>query len=204
MDKGIPICGLLYGFKAVTWNLWCEIGIYDVRDGTYIKKDCLKFITSWPSAHGVICVTTDPVKNHIIVGTDSRDVYVFTDQMNYSHMITLPDVIDETYDITVHRGSLLVCGNYTERAAYAVTMEESQSKLMYEFTKPDLDGLDWKPLRVCTDKNELIYMLWKAGILHQRCILVQYGQDGGQLLTRTVDNDVDRVSTFEENGIENS
>ncbi|XP_071855009.1 uncharacterized protein [Apostichopus japonicus] len=202
MDKGIPICGLLYGFKAVTWNLWCKIGIYDVRDGTYITKDCLNFITSWPSAHDVICVTTDPVKNHIIVGTDSRDVYVFTDQMKYSHMITLPDVIYETYDITVHRGSLLVCGNYIERAAYAVTMEESQSKLMYEFTKPDLDGLDWKPARVCTDKNEFIYMLWKAGILHRRCILVQYGQDGRQLLTRTVDNDVDRVSTFEENGIE--
>ncbi|PIK45874.1 hypothetical protein BSL78_17253 [Apostichopus japonicus] len=113
--EGIPICGLLYGFKALTSNLWSEIGIYDVRDGTFIKRSILGFIAEWIFAEEVTCVTTDPVKNHIIVGTCSRDVYVFTDQLNYSHMIKLPDVIRESCDITVHRGSLLVCGNFFER-----------------------------------------------------------------------------------------
>ncbi|PIK47926.1 hypothetical protein BSL78_15196 [Apostichopus japonicus] len=203
MDKGMPICGLLFGFKAVTWDDWYEVGMYDVRDGAFSKKNIRDVITRWPSDQEVSCVTTDPVKNHIIVGTDSRHVYVFTDQMNYSHLITLPDVIDGSYDITVHRNSLLVCDNLRGRA-YAVTIQESQSRLMYEFTKPDLDGLDWNPITVCTDQNEFIYMLWQTSTSHQRRpILVQYSQDGRQLLTtRIVENNVYHLSTIEENGME--
>ncbi|PIK45880.1 hypothetical protein BSL78_17259 [Apostichopus japonicus] len=203
IDLDIPICGLLSEFKAVTWDYCYEIGIYDVSDGAYSKKNIRNGITSWPSDQYVSCVTTDPVKNNIIVGTDSRDVYVFTDQMNYSHRIKLPNVIYAAYDITVHRGSLLVCDNSRGRA-YAVTNEELQSKLMYEFTKPDLDELDWSPISVCTDQNEFIYVLWYKSIFDKRrCILVQYSQDGRQLITtKRVDDDVYRLSTFEENGIE--
>ncbi|PIK47927.1 hypothetical protein BSL78_15197 [Apostichopus japonicus] len=199
----IPICGLLSESKAVTWEYWYGFGIYDVRDGTYSKKNIRDIITRWSSVQYVSCVTTDPVKNHIIVGTNRRNVYVYTDQMNYSHMITLPAVIDASDDITVHRDSLLVCDNSRGRS-YAVTIEESQSKLIYEFTKPDLDGLDWNPTSVCTDKNEFIYMLWQTATSYQRRpILVQYSQDGRQLLTtRIVNHNVYRVSTLEENGTE--
>ncbi|XP_071855066.1 uncharacterized protein [Apostichopus japonicus] len=202
-ETGRLTCGLLSELKAVTWNYWYDIGIYDVRDGAFSRKNIRDVITSWPSDQCVSCVTTDPVKNHIIVGTNRRNVYVFTDQMNYSHMITLPAVIDASDDITVHRGSLLVCDNSRGRS-YAVTMEESQSKLMYEFTKPDLDGLDWRPTSVCTDNTGFIYMLWNAAISYQRrCILVQYSQNGRQLLTtRKVAGNAYRVSTLEENGPE--
>ncbi|XP_071855099.1 uncharacterized protein [Apostichopus japonicus] len=203
IDMDIPICGLFSESKAVTWDGWYEIGTYDVRDGTYSKKNIRDIISLWSSVQYVSCVTTDPVENHIIVGTDSRNVYVYTDQMNFSYMHTLPAVIGAAYDIAVHRSSILVCDNSRGRS-YAVTMEESQSKLMYEFIKPDLDGLDWGPISVCTDKNCFIYMLWKSAISYQRrCILVQYGQDGRQLLTtRIVDDNVHRVSTLEENGTE--
>ncbi|XP_071854361.1 uncharacterized protein [Apostichopus japonicus] len=191
-------CCPLSEFKVIT-ACKSDIGIYDVRDGAFSKKNICDVITRWPSDQYVSCVTTDPVTSHIIVGTNSRDVYVFTDQLNYSHMLTLPDVIDGAFDITVHRGCLLVCCNGSDRA-YAVTMEESESKLMYEFTKPDHDGYDWSLHSVCTDKNEFIYMLWvdDSG-LFERGILVQYSQDGRHLLTtRTVDENVRCVTSLEE------
>ncbi|XP_071855603.1 uncharacterized protein [Apostichopus japonicus] len=202
-ETGRLTCSLLSELKAVTWDYWYHIGIYDVRDGAFSRKNIRDVITSWPSHQCVSCVTIDPVKNHIIVGNDSRVVYVFTDQLIYSHRFTLPDVIDASDDITVHRGSLLVCDNSRGRS-YAVSIEESQSKLMYEFIKPDLDGLAWRPTSVCTDNNGFIYMLWNAEISYQwRCILVQYSQNGRQLLTtRRVAGNAYRVSTLEENGPE--
>ncbi|PIK45878.1 hypothetical protein BSL78_17257 [Apostichopus japonicus] len=198
-----PVRGLLSESKAVTWDGCYEIGIYDVRDGAYSKKNVRNGITSWPSDQCVSCVTTDPVKNHIIVGTNRRHVYVFTVQLNYSHMLTLRDVIHGALDITVQRGNLLVCCNRSDKAC-AVTVEESQSMLMYEFTKPDFFGWDWRPTSVCTDTNEFIYMLWNAAMsCHRGCILVQYSQDGRQLLTtRRVEGNFYRLSTFAENGTE--
>ncbi|XP_071854593.1 uncharacterized protein [Apostichopus japonicus] len=200
-NSGVIICGLLSEFKVITVLRPYEIGIYDARDGAFTKKNIRVIIDRLSSDQYVSCVTTDPVKNHIIVGTGSRDVYVFTDQLNYIRRITLPDVIDRAGDITVHRGSFLIC-NTPCRRAYAVTMEESQSKLMYEFTKPDRDGLSWGAISVCTDNNEFIYMLWKE-VYGLACILVQYSQDGRQLITtRRVGDIFDRLSTFEENGME--
>ena len=130
-------------------------------------------------------------------------MYVFDDQLNYSHTMTLPDVIRSPSDIILHRGSLLSCDSIGRRA-YAVTMEGSESKVMYEFTKPDLDGGDWGPISLCKDKNGFIYMLWEKleprvrSILYQcSCILVQYSQDGRQLLTtRTVDSNAQSVDTI--------
>ncbi|XP_071853842.1 uncharacterized protein [Apostichopus japonicus] len=202
-DRGIfnvyRRCCLLSEFKVITVGKSDNIGIYDVRDGAYSKKNIRDVITRWPSDQYVSCVTTDPVKNHIIVGTNSRDVYIFTDQLIYSHKITLPDVIDGAFDITVHRGNLLVCC-YNSGKAYAVTMEESESKLMYTFTKPDLEGCDWSSYSVCTDKNDFIYMLWSS--YEERCMLVQYSQDGRQLLKRKVPDDAHCLATLEKDGTE--
>ncbi|XP_071853839.1 uncharacterized protein [Apostichopus japonicus] len=113
--KGIRNVCLLSEFKVMIVGKSEIIGIYDVRDGALSEKKTLKFITRC-----VTCVTTDPVNNHIIVGTSSRYVYVYTDQLIYSHKITLPDEFDMALDITVHRGYLLVCCYYSDNA-YAFT-----------------------------------------------------------------------------------
>ena len=98
-------CCFLSEFKVVTVCWPDEIGIFDVRDGSYKKKKNLSdVISNWSSDRRVLCVSTDPVNNHIIVGTASRYVYIFDDQLNYSHTITLPDVISRSGDITVHGG----------------------------------------------------------------------------------------------------
>ncbi|PIK36800.1 hypothetical protein BSL78_26365 [Apostichopus japonicus] len=143
------------GFENVTWYIDDitstldastpgEIGVYDIREGSFVTKNVGDVIGNWPANLGLKCVTTDPVNKHIIVGTGSRDIYVFTDQLKYCHSITLPDVITVVHNITVHRGNLLVC-DYDGEGAYAVSMEGSESKLMYEFSKPDLDECDWSP-----------------------------------------------------------
>ena len=62
----------------------------------------------------------------------------------------------DQYDITVHGGSLLIC-DYSGKRAYAVTMEGSESKLMYEFTKPDIDGGDWSTTQ-CVYRQEWVHL----------------------------------------------
>ncbi|PIK38110.1 hypothetical protein BSL78_25050 [Apostichopus japonicus] len=185
-------CCFLSPHKLATAFTPSEIGIYDIRDHSYDKKNIGDVIGNWPADLNVSSVTTDPVNKRILVGTDSRYIYVFTDQLCYCHSITLPDIIKDVQDITVYRGNLLVC-DYEGVGACAVSMEGSESKLLYEFFKPDVDECEWCPLKVCTDKNEFIYMLWRAKISgHLRCILVQYSQDGRHLLTtRPVDEDAE-------------
>ncbi|XP_071853836.1 uncharacterized protein [Apostichopus japonicus] len=191
-------CCSLSEFKVIT-VCDSEMGIYDVRVGSFDKETSIDVNSEGPRRRQVSCVTTDPVNNHIIVGTYSRDVYVFTDQLNYSHKFTLPDVLNGALDITVHRGNLLVCCSGSDRA-YAVSMEETKSKLMYKFTKPGLDRC--LPCSICCDKNDFIYVLWITNINRpERGILVQYSQDGRQLLTkRTFYEDVTYVTPLEEDG----
>ena len=59
-------CCHLSDFKVATVCMPDEIGIYDVRDGSYNKKNIIDVIGSWPSDRFVLCVATDPVNNHII------------------------------------------------------------------------------------------------------------------------------------------
>lgn len=197
-------CCTLSKSKVITICVPDEIGLYDVRDGSFNKKKIGDVTTNWPADRCVWCVTNDHINHSIIVGTNSRYVYVFDDQMNYRHTVTLPDVISYAFDmVSTYRGTVVICDILGKRS-YAVTMENSQSKLMHEFVKPDLDGETCRPLRVCTDKNGFIYMLWAGNSASQeKRVLVQYNQDGRQILaTRVVDEDTYCFTTLEMDGKE--
>ncbi|XP_071849753.1 uncharacterized protein [Apostichopus japonicus] len=175
-------CCNLSGCNVITVCIPDEIGIYNISDSSYQKKNISDMVQTW-SAFGrfVRSVTTSPAKNEIIVGTNSREVYVFDYQLNYSHTIVLPDVIRYSCDITVHDSYLLIC-DFVGRTSYAVTMVTLGSKVVYKLTKPNLSGADVKPYSVCIDKTGLIYMLWDA-MGWRNTILTQYSRDGRQLLT---------------------
>ncbi|XP_071854569.1 uncharacterized protein [Apostichopus japonicus] len=180
-------CCSLSKFKVVTVCYPDEIGIYDVRDKSYRGKKISKF----PADRLVWSVTTDPDSKHVFVGTNSRYVYVFDNKLNYIHTIKLPDVISGLQDIILHRGNILVCGDNKCKRAYAINMEGTESKLMYEFTKPDLEGCQFIPISVCTDVNDFIYVLWRASIRgHVNGVIVQYNRDGKQLATTKPINDM--------------
>ncbi|XP_071816538.1 uncharacterized protein [Apostichopus japonicus] len=191
-------CSTLSKFKVVIVSFPNQIGIYDVRDGSYHKRSISKVTSKWPSRSHVSCVTTDPINNCIIVGTNSRYVYVFDDQLNYIYTKALPDMCGTPSDITVHRGNLLVTC-WCNRSVCSVKMEPPKNRLVYKFTKPNLDDGDWGPFGVCTDKLGFIYITWKAFCGGERkCVLVQYSQDGRQLLTkRSIDSDSQCVATLE-------
>ncbi|KAJ8044030.1 E3 ubiquitin-protein ligase TRIM56 [Holothuria leucospilota] len=179
-------CAYLSEFKIATISWKDEVGVYDIRDYSYIKKNISDVISNWPSDRPVICVTTDPVNNYILVGgSDSRNVYVFDDQLNYHHTLTLPEMIKYASDMAFIGDKLLICDLINKRA-YVVTMKGQQGKVTHELTKPDCDGDDWCPLSVCTDSNGLIYILWMTGNSFEagRRVIVQYTQDGSQSLTR--------------------
>ncbi|PIK47146.1 hypothetical protein BSL78_15997 [Apostichopus japonicus] len=191
-------CCSLSNFKVVTACLRDEVSIYDVHGGVLSKRNISDVINDWPHDRFVSCVAFDPLNNHIIVGTGSRYMYVFDDQLRYSHTITLPDVIKYSDDIAVHRGSLLVCDSIAKKV-YAVTM---MGNLIYEFMRAFLGRGDWRPISVCTDKNQFIYMLWSTYFSgKQRSILLQYSQNGRKLLTkREVDGDARCITILEVDG----
>ncbi|KAJ8032630.1 Transcription intermediary factor 1-beta [Holothuria leucospilota] len=173
-------CDFLSQNKMATICQPNTVGVYDILGDSYITKNISDVISSWPRDRCVRCVGTDPINNHILVGgEDSRDVYVFDDQLNYLHTLTLPEIIKWPRDITVSDGHLLVC-DFKGGKAYVTTMNEDVCRVVGEFKKPDMDDLT--PWSVCTDKLGLVYMLWRYGIWGQ-CYLVQYNFDGSQLIT---------------------
>ncbi|PIK53485.1 hypothetical protein BSL78_09625 [Apostichopus japonicus] len=157
-----------------------EIGIYNISNSSYQKKNISDMVKTWPEDRTCFCYH-EFAKNEIIVGTHSREVYVFDYQLNYSHTIVLPDEIKASYDITVHDGYLLICDNWG-RTSYAVTMVTSGSKVLYKFTKPNISGADLRPVSVCIGMGGFIYILWH-GNSRQNPMLTQYSRDGRQLLT---------------------
>ncbi|XP_071817044.1 uncharacterized protein [Apostichopus japonicus] len=186
-------CCNLSGFNVISVCIPDEIGIYNISDSSYQKKNISDMVKGSDDRH-VLSVTTNPAKNEIIVGTDSREVYVFDYQLNYSHTIVLPDVIGGACDITVHNSDLLIC-DYTSRTSYAVTMVTSGSNVVYEFTKPNLSGADLRPYSVCIGMGGFIYMLWDDD-RELNTVLTQYSQDGQQLLTSMpVDDDASYITT---------
>ena len=114
----------------------CKLITYDVRCGTFKTNSIADLIGSWPLNRYVTCVASSDVNNHIFVGTNSRDVYVFDELLMYKKVSTLPDVIIFPCDITVHRGSQLLVCDYRGKRAYSVTDEVPKSRLIYEFPKP--------------------------------------------------------------------
>ncbi|KAJ8032662.1 E3 ubiquitin-protein ligase TRIM56 [Holothuria leucospilota] len=188
-------CEYLSQHKVATVCQPKEIGLYDVRDGSYIKKNISAVINSWPKGRNVRCVATDPVKHHILVGAvNSRDVYVFNDQLKYLHILTLPEMIKWPCNITVSDGHLLVC-DYDGKRCFVTTMDGLESKLVGEFMTPNLKENKFGPRSVCSDKNGFVYVLWKSST---QCYIVQYNHNGSQVLTTKKLDEYANAFTVEE------
>ncbi|KAJ8032631.1 Transcription intermediary factor 1-beta [Holothuria leucospilota] len=190
-------CDFLSQNEVVTVFSPHNIVVYNVLDGSHKKKSIPDLIHSWPVHRSVKCVATDPVSNHILVGGDrSRDVYVFDDQLNYLHILTLPEMIQWPQDITICDGYLLVC-DFDGKKSYVTTIDGLKIKVVMEFIKPDLRGSGWSPWSICTDRNGLVYMLWKYEDTNQ-CYLVQYTHNGSDILsTRKIDGNSYAIAAVE-------
>ena len=198
--KDIPFryCSFVPLYKVATVCNPTEIGIYDVRDGTYISKNLTEVVNILPEGTSVHCVATDIVKKHILVGSNTMHVYVFDYQLNYLHTLTLPDVIQSVGHVNVHNEHLLICDR-NGRRAYVVTNDQLEVKVVHEMNKPTLDEGNWGPLSSCIDNDEFIYVLWSANVNGEwRRIIIQYGQNYRQLATKRLnDNNARCITTLE-------
>ncbi|KAJ8018876.1 E3 ubiquitin-protein ligase TRIM33 [Holothuria leucospilota] len=196
VDSPFHYCDFLSQNEVVTVFTPQEIVVFNVHEGSHIEKNICDLIHSWPVERHVKCIATDTVNNHILVGGEnSRDVYVFDDQLNYLHILTLPEMI-KPRDITVSDGHLLVC-DIGGNKCYVTTMNGLDSKVVKEFSKPDLLGSLSSPCSICTDRNGLVYILWKNSDNYQY-YLVQYTHDGSHILsTRQVDNNSYAIAAME-------
>ncbi|KAJ8032305.1 E3 ubiquitin-protein ligase TRIM56 [Holothuria leucospilota] len=194
------VCAYLTQFRLVTVCWEDEIGMYDVRDGSYITKNISDLISSRSACNCIKLVAADTANNNFLVVRDNMtDVLVFDNKMQYLYTMTLPDRIEIPNDMAVStNGDLLVCDSKGGRA-YAVNKEERVAKLLHDFRKPIVDGYSATPKSVCTDKKGIVYMLW-TGMLSREsaCRLVQYSQDGRQILTSIpLDNDASCITIVE-------
>lgn len=194
-------CAPLSGLKFVTVCETNLIGIYDVRNVTYDEKKISDVIPNWPAGRYVTCIATDPMRELIVVGSDSREVYILDEQLSYGRTLTLPDGIERPRALAVHEENLLVC-DYATGKTCAVSMEGRNATLVYEFPSPGRG--DSRPSSVCTDRNGFIYMIRDdPTTYHRRKLLVQYSQDGQQILAKKiVDGNARCVTTYNSNNEE--
>lgn len=183
------------------------IAIYDVRNGSFNRKDITDVITKERSTivWNVSCIAANSTNKQILVGSfNRRDVYVFTDQLKHSHTYLLPAAVRWPRDMNVCQDNLIVCDD-EGRKACLVTMPTPEAagdilecELICEIPKPCLESSSCRPICLCTDKVGFIYMLWDATIKGQlTSVLTQYSQNGRQLLTkRPVDGNARSLATM--------
>ncbi|XP_071836446.1 uncharacterized protein [Apostichopus japonicus] len=188
--KGGPLshsryCAALSRDKIASVCTSNQIGVYNIHDGSLTQNnitflfDDIKTVDKKHASS----ITTDTIRGHIIVGTSRKIglLFIFDEELNFIRALKLPEVIKWSRDILYHEGVLLICESES-RCAYAVTMDTSktEAELLYEFPKPDIDGLTWYPLSICKDSAGFVYILWRSA---GKAIITQYSQDGQQLLT---------------------
>lgn len=176
-----------------------QVGIYEVTDGSYIKRNISDVIENWKD-NLITCVAADPHKKCVIMGSRGRrDLLVFDEHLNYLHAMKLPDVINYPVDIKVYDGKLLLCDEGGGKA-YIITMEQN-AELVHEFPRYNQER-KWWPISVCTDSSGFIYMLWEQGLSYSwaKTVLLQYSPDGREILsTRPVDDDSRCITTVKTN-----
>lgn len=199
-DRPYRYCASLPLYKVATVCRPTEVGIYDVRDGSYVSKDIREVVNIWPEGNSVLSVTTDVYNNHILVGSSSMEVYELDRQLNFVRTIRLPDDITSVREMSVHNDNIVICDR-DGRRVYVVTKNQLEAKLVYELNKPNVDEGDWGPLCTCVDNDGVIYILWSADVSgNSRRIIIQYGQDYRQLATKRLDDSNARCITTLETG----
>ncbi|XP_071811315.1 uncharacterized protein [Apostichopus japonicus] len=160
-----------------------QVGVYDIHDGSFTQNNITSLFDDIKTEDRkyASCITTDPVRGHIIVGTSIGSLFIFDEELKFIRALKLPEVMKLSIDILYHKGVLLIC-DYESKCAYAVTMDttKTEAELLYEIPKPDIDGLTWCPYSICADRAGFVYILWHST---EKRIITQYSQDGQQLLT---------------------
>ncbi|XP_071811353.1 uncharacterized protein [Apostichopus japonicus] len=188
-------CAALSGDKIASVCRSNQVGVYNIHDGSFTQNnitshsDDIKTVNVKPAS----CITTDPKRGHIIVGTYSGSLFIFDEELKFIRALKLPEVMECSRDILYHEGVLLICDEGS-RCAYAVTMDTSttEAELLYELPKPDIDGETWCLYSICADRAGFVYILWYS---FGSRIITQYSQDGQQLLTTKRTEDGARCMT---------
>ncbi|XP_071834603.1 uncharacterized protein [Apostichopus japonicus] len=176
-------CAALSGDKIAvcTSN---QVGVYNIYDGSFTQNNITSLFDDIKTVDVkyVTCITTDPVRGHIIVGTLNIGLlFIFDEELKFIRALKLQEIIRWSKDILYHEGVLLIC-DVKSRCAYAVTMDTSkaEAELLYKLPKPAIDGETWYPYSICADRAGFVYILWYGD---GKCIITQYSQDGQQILT---------------------
>ncbi|XP_071813467.1 uncharacterized protein [Apostichopus japonicus] len=160
-----------------------QVGVYNIHDGSFTQNDITSLLDNIKTMKAKVatCITTDPKRGHIIVGTFIGSLFIFDEELKFIRALKLPEVIKCSRDILYHEGVLLIC-DIDRKCTCAVAMDTSkkEAELLYELPKPGFGGNIWYPWSICADRAGFVYILWHST---GKRIITQYSQDGQQLLT---------------------
>ncbi|XP_071811388.1 uncharacterized protein [Apostichopus japonicus] len=188
-------CAALSGDKIASVCTSNQVGVYNIHDGSFTQNNITSHSDDIKTVNVKLasCITNDPKRGHIIVGTYIGSLFIFDEEFKFIRALKLPEVMEWSRDILYHEGVLLICDEGSRRA-YAVTMDTSttEAELLYELPKPDIDGETWCLYSICADRAGFVYILWYS---FGSRIITQYSQDGQQLLTTKRTEDGARCMT---------
>ncbi|KAJ8037633.1 E3 ubiquitin-protein ligase TRIM56 [Holothuria leucospilota] len=176
----LRFCNFLSKFKVASVCQPNEIGIYDVRNGSYMKEN-MNEISSWPSGRNASCITTNRLNNSILVGAESsREVYIFDENLTFQYILALPEIISA---LTIYKTDIFIC-DYEGQNAYKATVDGSEIITVSELQKPEVGKTHCRPRSVCTDIDGFLYILWTSEKLfgRDRYILAQYCERDQRLI----------------------
>lgn len=190
-------CASLTALKVATVCIPDEVGVYNVPDGSYKRRNIGENCSQWDGNKYVMCVATDPDKGHIFVGSNSnRALFVFDERLNFIHVVSLPDLIKWPRDLSVQGDLIFVC-DFSGKRAFAVQTLQ-QPRVVYEFRKPSFGLANLAPFRICVDENMFIYIIWEVVSTDEgQLVVAQYVQQGGELINQMlVNKDARSITTL--------
>lgn len=175
-------CATWSASKVVTVSKVNLIGIFDIRDSSYMQKDITSML-KWNPTWKLTCVDTDPIKNLLYVGGSNQKIYVFDDLLGFKHSLDLPETVKSVSHIAVLEGAIVVCDKMSKGVYMLARQQDTVLSVINKLQPPSLDGDDYCPLKVSADKQGFIFTLWSTKISEKPCrICAKYSKDGIKLL----------------------
>lgn len=172
-----------------------ELGLVNLVDGSYNKRDLCQIVHDWSRKRWVQSMAVCKTTQQIFIGsgetdgiriTGSNKIEILDLQYNHIKTLNIPQIKVCPQSLAVSRGQILIC-DYYGKLALCCGMDGS---LHFIFPNLELDEGDWQPFSICADRQGYVYILWDAKVAENwKQIIIRYTPVGQPLTMRVVDLD---------------
>lgn len=155
--------------KVVICN-YKRVVLINVKDLSFTKKSIEEITSTKIDSCVTSCLTIDK-KNKLVVFCFNETVYITNSELHLRDSFQLSSSIGRCDAIAVLNESIFTCDNPGKKA-YVLTRK---GQYRHRLTDPRITTCQWRPIKICSDGNKYVYILWEGG--RNGNIVVQYEQD---------------------------